>query len=93
MLNRGSREQVEGVTLINCDRTQLGDILNGMHFDLVLDITAYTKEHVKSLVESGVTFDDYIFISSSAVYPETNSQPFSEEQQCGEYSIFHKMER
>lgn len=88
VLNRGSREQVKGVTLINCDRTQLGDILNGMHFDLVLDITAYTKEHVKTLVESGVTFDDYIFISSSAVYPETNSQPFSEEQQCGYNSIW-----
>lgn len=88
VLNRGSREQVKGVTLINCDRTQLGDILNGMHFDLVLDITAYTKEHVKALVESGVAFDDYIFISSSAVYPETNSQPFSEEQQCGYNSVW-----
>ncbi len=88
VLNRGSREQVKGVTLINCDRTQLGNILNGMHFDLVLDITAYTKDHVKALVDSGITFDDYIFISSSAVYPETNPQPFSEEQQCGYNSVW-----
>ena len=88
VVNRGSREQVKGVALINCDRTQLGDSLRGKHFDLILDITAYTKEHVQKLIESGVSFDDYIFISSSAVYPETNSQPFTEEQSCGYNSIW-----
>lgn len=88
VINRGSREQVKGVTLIQRDRTQLGDSLRGKHFDLILDITAYTKEHVQKLVESGVLFDDYIFISSSAVYPETNSQPFSEEQPCGYNSVW-----
>lgn len=88
VLNRGSREQVNGVTLINCDRMELGDVLKGKHFDLILDITAYTEEHVKALIESGVTFDDYIFISSSAVYPETNVQPFSEEQSCGYNSVW-----
>ncbi|MCH5296326.1 MAG: NAD-dependent epimerase/dehydratase family protein [Ruminococcus sp.] len=88
VLNRNSRKQIEGVRLINCDRTQLGDILKGEHFDVVLDITAYTEEHVKSLFDSGVEFDNYIFISSSAVYPETNTQPFTEEQPCGKNSIW-----
>ena len=88
VLNRNSRKQIEGVLLINCDRTQLGDILKGEHFDVILDITAYTEEHVKSLLDSGVEFDDYIFISSSAVYPETNTQPFTEEQPCGKNSIW-----
>ena len=88
VLNRGSRPQVGGVTLINRDRTQLGNLLAGKYFDVILDITAYTDEHVRKLVESGVEFDDYIFISSSAVYPETNPQPFTEEQTCGRNSIW-----
>jgi len=88
VLNRGSRPQVEGVTLINRDRTQLGDTLSGRHFDAILDITAYTEEHVRTLVESGVTFGDYIFVSSSAVYPETNPRPFTEEQTCGHNSVW-----
>lgn len=88
VLNRGSRPQVKGVTHINRDRTQLGDTLRERHFDVILDITAYTEEHVRTLVESGVTFDDYIFISSSAVYPETNSRPFTEEQPCGRNAIW-----
>lgn len=90
VINRGSRPQVKGVTLINCERTVLGDRLNGKHFDLILDITAYTEEHIKTLLNSGVTFDDYIFISSSAVYPETNPQPFTEEQPRGYNAVWGK---
>lgn len=88
VINRNSREQVKGVTLINCDRTNLGNNLKELHFDLIIDITAYTKEHINTLLNSGVKFDDYIFISSSAVYPETNPQPFTEEQPCGKNSIW-----
>lgn len=88
VINRGSRPQVNGVAHISCDRTALGERLNGKHFDLILDITAYTEEHIKTLLDSGVTFNDYIFISSSAVYPETNSQPFTEDQPCGYNSVW-----
>lgn len=88
VLNRNSRNQVDGVTLINCDRTQLKNELKDIHFDAVLDITAYTEEHVSTLLNVLNSFDDYIFISSSAVYPETNPQPFSEEQSCGENSVW-----
>ncbi len=88
VLNRGSREQINGVSVIECDRMELGDILKNKHFDLIFDVTAYTEEHVRALVESGVKFDDYVFISSSAVYPETNTQPFSENQPCGKNSIW-----
>ncbi len=88
VINRGSREQVAGVTLINCDRTALGDRLRGAHFDLILDITAYTEEHVRTLIESGVSFDDFVFVSSSAVYPETNPQPFTEEQPYSKNSVW-----
>ena len=88
VINRGSRPQVKGVTLLNCDRLELGDRLKGKHFNLILDVAAYTEEHVKTMLASGVVLDDYIFISSSAVYPETNPQPFSEEQTCGHNSIW-----
>lgn len=88
VINRGSRPQVSGVTHISCDRTDLGNRLSGKYFDLILDVTAYTEEHIRALTESGVRFDHYIFISSSAVYPETNPQPFTEEQTCGFNSVW-----
>ena len=80
VINRNSRKQVDGVKLIDCDRTNLGNKLKGLHFDLVIDVTAYREEHIKTFLDSGITFDDYIFISPSAVYPESNQQPFTEEQ-------------
>lgn len=88
VINRNSREQVKNVKLIDCDRLNLGDRLKGIHFDVVLDITAYSKEHVSTLYNALSDFQDYIFISSSAVYPETNPQPFFEEQHCGKNSIW-----
>ena len=88
VINRGSRPQVDGVTLLKFDRLRLGDTLKGFHFDAVLDVCAYTEEHVTSLLDALGAFDDYILISSSAVYPETNPQPFSEEQTCGKNAVW-----
>ena len=88
VLNRGSRPQPDGVTLIRCDRMNLGDRLKGARFDAVLDITAYTESDIAALLNSGVDFDDYVFISSSAVYPESNSQPFDEDQPCGRNAVW-----
>lgn len=88
VLNRGSRPQVEGARLIRGDRMELGDTLRGERFDAVLDITAYTREHIAALLDAGVAFEDYIFISSSAVYPEGNVQPFTEEQPCGRNAVW-----
>ncbi len=83
VLNRGSRPQPEGVTAILADRHALGDALKGIHFDAVLDITAYTEEDVHDLLNGLTSFNDYILLSSSAVYPEINPQPFTEDQPCG----------
>lgn len=88
VLNRNSRPQPAGVTLIEADRNQLGDVLKGYEFDAVLDVTSYTCEDVKNLVEALGTFKEYVFISSSAVYPETLPQPFREEQPGGPNSIW-----
>lgn len=88
VINRNSKAQVNGVNLIDCDRTRLKNRLKDTHFDVVLDVTAYTEEHVKTLINALDSFDDYIFISSSAVYPETNIQPFTENQVCGKNSVW-----
>lgn len=83
VLNRNSRSQVDGVTLIEADRHKLGDVLKSCDFDVVIDVTAYTREDISDLLEGLGSFGDYIFISSSAVYPETLPQPFTEEQSVG----------
>ena len=88
VLNRNSRPQLPNVTLIEGDRNDLGEKLKGYEFDAVLDITAYTREHVENLVNALGKFGDYIMVSSSAVYPETNPQPFAEEQACGPNSVW-----
>lgn len=84
VLNRNTRPQSDGVKLINCDRHNLGNILKNIEFDLVLDVTAYTRKDVSDLLDGLGKFGDYILISSSAVYPETLPQPFSVGMQTGE---------
>lgn len=88
VLNRGSRQQVEGVHLICADRNNLKDQLKDYSFDAVIDVCAYNKEDVKNLLDALGEFKDYLFISSSAVYPETNVQPFTEEQEIGYNNIW-----
>ncbi|MCI8507468.1 MAG: NAD-dependent epimerase/dehydratase family protein [Lachnospiraceae bacterium] len=78
VLNRNTKKQVEGVHLIEADRNDLGDSLKDYDFDVVLDITAYNKADICNLVQSLGSFGQYIMISSSAVYPETDPQPFIE---------------
>ncbi len=84
VLNRNSHKQCEGVTLIEADRNHVGNVLKGYHFDAVLDINAYTAEEVEGLLDALDSFDDYVLISSSAVYPEYEKQPFTEETSVGE---------
>lgn len=88
VLNRDTKPQVPGVKLIEADRNDLGDKLKGYEFDTVLDITSYTRADVENLVKGLGKFRDYVFISSSAVYPETLPQPFAEDQPCGPNSIW-----
>ena len=74
VINRGSRKQIDGVNLICCDRMELKNTLKEKHYDVILDITAYTDGHIRSLLDSGVTFDDYIFISTSFQVSEKNKR-------------------
>lgn len=84
VLNRNSRRQPDGVKLIEADRYQIGDKLRKYHFDVVFDIMAYTAEDIYSLLDAMGSYEQYIMISSSAVYPEYEKQPFTEGTPVGE---------
>lgn len=88
VLNRNSRPQVEGVHLICADRNHLQDELKCQNFDAVIDVCAYHSLDIEHLLQALPKVQDYVFISSSAVYPETNPQPFSEDQKIGPNSIW-----
>jgi len=79
VLNRNSKPQIEGVTLIPGDRHNLGCLLKNESFDVVADITAYKASDITDLCDALGTFGQYIMISSSAVYPEYGVQPFAED--------------
>ena len=79
VLNRNTKPQVEGVTLIEGNRHELGEKLKAIHFDVVADITAYAADDIIDLYEALGAFDQYIMISSSAVYPENGVQPLKED--------------
>lgn len=83
VLNRNSKPQLEGVKLIEADRHNIGDKLKNISFDAVLDITAYDASDIIDLLNSLGEFGQYIMISSSAVYPEYEKQPFTEETPIG----------
>ena len=57
----------------------MGDELKNIHFDVVADVTAYDTKDITDLNNALGSFDQYIMISSSAVYPENGVQPFKEE--------------
>lgn len=87
-LNRDSKEQLPGVNLIQADRRQLGDVLGGLQFDAVIDAVAYDAPEVESLLSALEGRPVYVLISSSAVYPETLPQPFTEEMPVGANRIW-----
>lgn len=79
VLNRNTKPQVQGVTLIDADRHDLGDRLKEIHFDIVADVTAYDSTDIVDLCDALGSFEQYIMISSSAVYPDNEIQPFKED--------------
>lgn len=88
VLNRNTRPQSGGVTLINADRHNLGDTLKEYEFDALIDVTAYNETDVRDLLNALGSFKNYVLVSSSAVYPETLPQPFREDMQTGANSIW-----
>lgn len=82
VLNRNTREQPAGTDLIQADRYALGDALRAYHFDAVID-TAYCAQDVQQLLQALGSYEEYVLISSSAVYPENTAQPFAEDAPLG----------
>ncbi len=78
VLNRNTKPQLPNVHLIQCDRKEINGRLKGIHFDTVIDVTAYNAEDINVLLDNLESFDNYFMISSSAVYPETLNLPFKE---------------
>ncbi len=83
VLNRNTKPQLPNVQLIQCNRKEINEQLKGSHFDTVIDVTAYTAEDINILLDNLESFDNYVMISSSAVYPETLELPFKETDKCG----------
>ena len=48
VLNRNTRPQVEGVTLIEADRHDIGSKLSGLFFDVIIDVTAYSGSDIRN---------------------------------------------
>lgn len=57
---------------------------------MIFDISAYTADDIDLLLNAVGSYEDYIFISSSAVYPEYCPQPFSEHTQLGANKFWGK---
>lgn len=90
VLNRGSKQQIENINLICANRNNLKDCLKDFYFDSIIDVCGYNQQDIKNILDAVGGFKDYIFISSSAVYPETNMQPFLENQSIGVNKIWGK---
>lgn len=90
VLNRNTKPQVQGVRLIEGDRHSLGDALKAFRFDTIVDITSYNAQDIVDLHDALGSFDQYIMISSSAVYPEDGAQPFREDSARGANKFWGK---
>lgn len=83
VLNRNTKPQPSGATPVIADRNDLRDVLKRLRFDAVLDVTAYNANDVNNLLDALGGFGKYVLISSSAVYPEWATQPFTENTATG----------
>lgn len=89
VLNRNTKKQSPGTILIEADRYNLKDELRHYFFDVIID-TAYDSDAIKKLLDALGNYRDYIFISSSAVYPEYEVMPLSEETQLAKNKYWKK---
>jgi len=86
VVNRGKSDKVElprCVKRLYCDRTnavQMKEVLGGLEFDCIHDMSAYQLEDVQLMEEifRGST-GHYIFASSTAIYDSTKLLPITEE--------------
>jgi len=86
VLNRGKSLGVKNTLKADRhDEESLKKVLKNKSFDYVIDVSAYTKNDVEILykcIEKN-SLKKYIFISSSAVYTESNKLPIKESAKRG----------
>lgn len=92
VLNRGSRENLKGAFHIKADRNNYEELflkLANNKFDIVIDVSAYTGEHVEKLyrVIKG-KFRQYILISSASIYNNNSQFPVDEKSDVGENKLW-----
>lgn len=85
VLNRGktAAELPRGTETLRADRNDaaaLAGVLGGRTFDAIVDVSAYTPEHVRSMVDlfQGRT-GHYVFISSTVIYAASDRLPINED--------------
>lgn len=85
-LNRGSKKGMYGTKVkeVYADRhnfKELNEALKQVDFDYVIDVSGYNEEDLRLSYEAikGRNIKGYIFISSSAVYEESEILPITEE--------------
>lgn len=84
ILNRGQTEAPlpDGVARLKADRSdpdQVREVLKGLEFDVVQDMTAYHPEDVALMVEIfSNKIEHYIFASSTVIYQATDTLPITE---------------
>ena len=84
-LNRGTKSlNLSGVIELKCDRHDkngLSDCLPKIHWNTVIDFCAYEPDDIKIIfsVLSMGGFDNYIFISTTSVYADSDQLPVTED--------------
>ncbi len=85
IINRGNKRCEENVELIKADKNDtktIASFLSGRHFDVVCDFLCYTKEELaKSFCFYRDYTNQYVFISSCAVYDTSLDKVFSEDSE------------
>ena len=92
VLNRGTRKNIEEVIFLKVDRDnfiEMENILKNIDVDIIIDVSAYTKEQVDILHKiMKKRFKQYILISSASVYNNIECTPVNEGCQTGENLIW-----
>ena len=87
VFNRGliNSNYPAGVHFIKGDRNTGFNIQE--HFDIVIDMCAYTGAHTKRALEE-LRFDFFVHMSTAAVYKKTEIFPLTEESPIGEWPLW-----
>lgn len=88
VFNRNTHPQVNGTQLIQGDKNEVCKEFKNHSFDLVIAVNIYTAAEMRKLLDGLGEIGDFVFISSSAVYPETTPLPFQETDPTGTNSIW-----